>query len=115
MPVSKLVRHTAKEMAGAFFENEDTFQDGRVMRTERFRALGLTQEQFVRKYWPDFVVAARKTLAHMLMLPGVEQSDKDKIFDALLEDRGAPTDLQLAAPSILQMDYEDAKRALGMQ
>lgn len=101
---SKLVKKTAKELAGAFFGNEDTFRDGRVMRTDRFRAANISEKQFVDAYWTDFVVIARKTLAHILTLPGTTQIQKDAIFDALLEERGQLNDEQKAAPSIMRLN-----------
>lgn len=99
---TKLVKHTAKELAGAFYDGQDMFRDGRMTRTERFRIKAGSQSQFVATYWKDFVVLARRTLAQMLSDPGRSQSDKDAIYDALLEERGAYTDEQLAAPSIIQ-------------
>lgn len=104
MMVSKLVKKTAKELAGAFFDGEDMLRDGRVGRTETFRDNGLSQDQFVAEYWPDFVKMARKILAHMLNEPGRTDSERNKIYDALLEERGALTDEQLAAPSIIRLN-----------
>jgi hypothetical protein len=100
---TKLVKETAKELAGAFFDNVDVFHDGRVERTMRFRAECPDAETFVRRYWKDFVVVARKVLAHMLTEPGRSQAEKDEIYDALLKERGAKTDLDLAAPSIMRL------------
>ena len=102
--VSKLVRKTAKELAGAFYDGQDSLNDGRVGRTATFRESGMTEAQFIRKYWPDFVKAARKILAHMLTEPGRTAMERDAIYDALLEERGALTDEQLAAPSILRLN-----------
>lgn len=101
---STLVRRTAKDLAGAFFDNMDTFGDGRVERSTIFRAECPDQRTFVRTYWPDFVEIARKTLAHMLSEPGRTQGEKDAIFDALLKDRGFQTDADKAAPSIIQFN-----------
>lgn len=101
---TKLVKQTAKEMAGAFYDGQDMFRDGRMSRTERFRIKAGSQGQFVNTYWHDFVVLARKNLAQMLADPGRSQSDKDAIYDALLEERGAYTDEQMAAPSIMRLN-----------
>lgn len=102
--VSKLTKKTAKELAGAFFENEDTFADGRAIRSDRFRATEKSQEAFVARYWPDFVPLARKFLTHMLTEPGRNQAEKNQIHDALLQDRGFLTDEQLAAPSVILLN-----------
>lgn len=99
--VAKLVKKTAKELAGSFYENEDTFGDGRYLRTQRFRDEVKSQTAFVNQYWPDFVPLARKILTHMLTESGRTQGEKDQIFDALLIDRGYRTDEQLAAPSLI--------------
>lgn len=101
---SKLVKKTAKELAGAFYDGEDALRDGRVGRTTTFREAGMTQAQFIREFWPDFVKIARKTLAHILTLPGTSEAEKNQIYDALLEERGAMTDEQLAAPSIIRLN-----------
>ena len=102
--VSKLVKHTAKEMAGSFFDGQDMFHDGRVERSTLFRIKARNQREFVNTYWKDFVVLARRTLGQMLAEPGRSQTDKDVIYDALLEERGAWTDEQIAAPSILRLN-----------
>lgn len=101
---TRLVKNTAKEMAGAFYDGQDMFHDGRMSRTEKFRIKAGTQAQFVETYWRDFVVLARKTLAQMLADPGRPQADKDAIYDALLQERGAYTDEELAAPSVMRLN-----------
>jgi hypothetical protein len=102
--VSKLVKHTAKEMAGSFYDGQDMFHDGRVERSTLFRIKARNQREFVNTYWRDFVVVARQNLGKMLSEPGRSQGDKDAIYDALLEERGAWTDEQIAAPSILRLN-----------
>jgi hypothetical protein len=102
--VSKLVKHTAKEMAGAFFDGQDMFRDGRIGRSALFRIKARNQREFVNTYWKDFVVQARRTLGQMLAERGRSQSDRDAIYDALLEERGAWTDEQIAAPSIVRLN-----------
>lgn len=102
--VATLVRRTAKELAAAFYDNEDVFRDGRHMRTERFRSMVGTQREFKNEYWTDFVPLARKILAHMLNESGRPQSQKDEIYDALLKDRRFQTDTDIAAPSIMRLN-----------
>jgi len=102
---SKLVKKTAKELAGAFYQGEDALHDGRIGRTDTFRSSGISERQFVNEYWPDFVKMARKILAHMIQEPGRTDMERDEIYDALLEERGAWTDEQLAAPSIIRVSH----------
>lgn len=99
----KLVKKIAKELAGAFHDNMDVFHDGRVERTLVFRAECKNQDEFIRRYWTDFVKPARKILAHMLSEPGRTDRERDQIYDALLNERGALNDEQLAAPSIIRV------------
>lgn len=101
---SKLVKKTARELAGSFYDGQDALRDGRVGRTQTFRESGITERQFVDEYWPDFVKMARKILAHMLNEEGRPQREKDQIFDALLEERGLMNDEQKAAPSIIRLN-----------
>jgi hypothetical protein len=101
---TKLVRDTAKELAGAFFDNQDVFRDGRMNRSQLFRIKAGSQREFVRTYWKDFVPLARSILGRMLSEPGRSDTDKDRIYDALLNERGAMNDEQLAAPSILRLN-----------
>lgn len=99
----KMVKKLAKELAGAFFDNMDVFGDGRVERSMIFRAECKDQAAFIRRYWTDFVKPARKILAHMLQEPGRSDYDRNLIYDALLNERGALNDEQMAAPSIIRV------------
>lgn len=101
---SKLVKKVAKELAGAFYQGEDVLRDNRIGRTATFRSSGITEREFINAYWTDFVKMARKILAHMLTEPGRTDMERNEIYDALLEERGAMTDEQLAAPSILRLN-----------
>lgn len=101
---SKLVKNLARELAGAFYENNDVFRDGRMERSTLFRIKARSQGEFIRTYWKDFVVLARQTLGSMLNDPGRSQGDKDAIYDTLLQDRGAMTDEQRVAPSIMRLN-----------
>ena len=102
--VAMLIRKTAKELAGAFYDGQDALNDGRVGRTDKFRAFDFGHQPFVNEYWPDFVPMARKLLAHMLTEPGRAQSEKDQIYDALLRDQRVRTDEDMIAPSIMRMN-----------
>lgn len=99
---TKLVSQTAKELAGAFYDNTDVFRDGRWDRTQLFRIKAGSQKQFITTYWKDFVPLARQILTQKLSEPGRSQTDKDLIYDALLQERGVATDAERVAPSIIQ-------------
>lgn len=72
--VPKLIKHTAKEIAGAFYD---------MNRTEQFRQRAGTQRQFVRRYWTDHVPVAIDCLTGVLALPGTSEHEKLEIYDAL--------------------------------
>ncbi|UIY28708.1 hypothetical protein LZK73_18430 [Neorhizobium galegae] len=74
--VPELVRHTAKEVAGAFYD---------MNRTERFRQQAGTQRRFVRQCWKDHVQTAVDLLTSLLALPGTSDHEKAAIYDALTE------------------------------
>lgn len=101
---SRLVKDTAKGIAGAFFDGQDMFHDGRIGRSALFRIKARNQDEFVRTYWRDFVPVAREMLGKMLSDPGRSDADKDAIYDALLQERGAMTDAERVAPSIIQLN-----------
>ena len=100
--VAKIVRKIARELCGAFYDNMDVFSRGDTQRSERFRRENNNQHQFIAMNWPQFVPAARASMAMLLNEPGRKESEKEMIFDALLQDRGFATDAELAAPSIIQ-------------
>jgi hypothetical protein len=102
--VDQLIRRTAKELAGTFFDGQDALKDSRVTRTEKFRELYPDQDTFVREQWPSFVKAARTILATMLTEPGRSQRDKDQIHDALMRDHGLRADPDMVAPSIIRLN-----------
>lgn len=101
---TKLVRDVAKELAGAFYDNNDVFRDGRMERSTLFRVKAGSQREFVHTYWKDFVPLARSILGKMLNEPGRSEADKELIYDSLLRERGAMTDEQMVAPSILRLN-----------
>lgn len=72
-----LIRKTAKDLAGAFYEED---------HSERFRKMWPDVRQFIGRNWPDFVVMARTVLVDMLRRKDVSQDHKDTIFEALQED-----------------------------
>jgi hypothetical protein len=74
--VPQLIKHTAKEIAGAFYD---------MNRTERFRQQAGTQRRFVRQHWKDHVEVAVEALVGVLSLPGTSDHEKNAIYDALTE------------------------------
>lgn len=87
--VPGLIKHTAKEIAGAFYD---------MNRTEQFRQLAGTQRQFVRKYWTDHVPVAIECLTGVLAMPGTSEHEKLEIYDALtlFQARSSATTPQLS-------------------
>lgn len=72
--VPKLIKHTAQEIAGAFYD---------MHRTDQFRAQAGSQRQFVRRYWTDHIPVAIECLTGVLALPGTSEHEKEEIYDAL--------------------------------
>jgi len=102
--VHPLVKNTAREFAGAFFDNQDVFSDNRYERTEEFRIREKSQRAFVNAHWPEFVKLARKALTVLLAEPGRDESEKTQIYDALIAERGLPSDEDMVAPSIMRLN-----------
>jgi hypothetical protein len=99
-----LIKETARECAGAFFDNMDVFNDARVERTEQFRISETNQKLYINKHWPEFVKVARKALAARLGMPGLTPGEQEQIYDALVSDHGLRTDEQMVAPSIMRLN-----------
>lgn len=72
-----LLRRTAKEMAGVFYDGN---------RSAAFRALFPSQRLYVREHWPEFVKQARDTLLEMLNSPTTSEHFKRAIYDAVTGD-----------------------------
>lgn len=102
--VHPLIKQTAREFAGAFFDNLDVFNDNRYQRTEQFRISEPSQKAYINKHWPEFVKVSRKALASMLAEPGRSDGEKAQIYDALVSDRGLMTDEDMVAPSIMRVN-----------
>lgn len=104
-----LIRRTAKDIAGAFHDSE---------RSEMFRRAFPTPRDFVGGYahrrdgtilkvdpgWWHFVDMAKETLAKMLHDKSVSQHEKDRIYEALIENGIRGTDV--AAQRIIQTSLE---------
>lgn len=77
--IPQIVRATAEDMAGAFFEMNK--------RSERFRRAYPKAEMYVAFQWPRYVVPAREVLSQMLAMSDERISPfmKAQIYDALTE------------------------------
>lgn len=87
----QLIRQTAKELAGAFYEED---------HSDRFRKFWPTAKSFIGRCWPNFVTMARTLLTSMLTRNDVPQHQKDDIYDALIEDQRRAADKPSARPGI---------------
>ena len=87
--VPVLIRKTAEEIAGCFYE---------LSRTDRFRAEAGSQKQFIHRHWKDHLGNAVQSLAGLLGQPGFPEDQKLKIHDALIEfhERAKPGTPQLS-------------------
>ena len=74
--IPELIRETAKELAGAFYD---------MNRTPEFRQKAGKQRQFIKMYWKDHVELAYETLSALLGQPGTADPVKEKIYEALIE------------------------------
>lgn len=81
--VHKLVKETAMELAGAFYEVT-------AGKSNEFYAAFPNQKMFIRKEWQKFVMVARNVLGHMLGLQSTPEGQKQQIYDALINDMKLP-------------------------
>lgn len=82
----RTVRMTAKELAGAFYENEREGGENKT-KSERFRALWPDVATFQNRNWPSFVKLARELMVAQLRDKGTSEPVKMAVADALIEDR----------------------------
>jgi len=81
--VPELVKKTAQEVAGAFYD---------MNRSERFRQYAGTQDAFVAAAWKDHIQTAVDLLAQLLAMPGTSDHEREAIYDALTEFSGRSTE-----------------------
>ncbi len=78
--LDRQIRHTAKELAGVFYEENK--------RSDQFRIMWPKVRDYIRDCWPLYVPQARQALASMLRSPNVTEHLKQEIYKALTtEDR----------------------------
>lgn len=80
--VPRLIRHTAKEMAGEHFN---------ASRSPEFRAQFPKEMDYVNMNWPLFVPTVRATFSSLLGDPKISESVKRPIYEAILEDQANRT------------------------
>lgn len=78
--VPELIRKTAIEFAGEFYDGD---------RTPKFRLAGakrgLSDKAYVNRYWTNFVDIAVQVLSALLGQPGTPEDHKQKIYEAITE------------------------------
>ena len=84
--VHKLVKKTAQEMAGAFYE----WQACRRKYGDEFYKLYPSVESFMERDWPNFVRVAKECLTKQLTDGSVSEKEKMDIYEALLNDSTLP-------------------------
>lgn len=84
--VHVLVKKTAQEMAGAFYE----WQATTGKRKNEFFASYPDLNAFIKRDWPNFVRAAKECLVEQLKDPSVSEMEKADIYEALLNDSSLP-------------------------
>lgn len=84
--IHKLVKKTAQEMAGAFYEWQAT--SGK--RANDFYKNYPDIHAFVRCDWRNFVRVAKEVLTSMLTDPTVTEIEKTDIYEALINDSTLP-------------------------
>lgn len=78
----KLIAETAKEFAGAFYEE--------AAHDDMFYKFYPKQRMFIRREWHRFVETARKQLSAMLGMPTTPEWQKEEIFEALIKHSSLP-------------------------
>lgn len=82
----KLIKETAKEFAGTFYDA--------AARDNTFYKMYKTERKFVEREWGRFVPHARSIMAQMLARTDVSEHEKDQIEEALQLDRSLPQSQQ---------------------
>lgn len=74
--VPVLIRKTAEEIAGAFYEGN---------RSDQFRQNAGSQKNFIRRHWKDHIGDTIQCMAQLLSQPGFPDREKERIHDAIVE------------------------------
>lgn len=84
-----LIAKTAKEIAGAFYED--------AAKSDLFYKRHPDQKRFIEAHWPKFVADTRKILATMLGQNNLPEVAKEEILDALIKDKSIPPAFRIDA------------------
>lgn len=80
--VHKLVRKTAKELAGCYYEF--------AAHDNQFYQYYPKMQFFIDREWAKFVLVAKQTLTDCLRSSVLTEKDKADIYDALIADANLP-------------------------
>lgn len=78
-----LVRKTARELAGAFYE----FQ---AVKSEQFYKQHGNVNDFIKDNWQNFVTVSKQVLTQCLTSGNLTDAEKMDIYEALLDDATLP-------------------------
>jgi hypothetical protein len=78
-----LIRKTAKELAGAFYEYQ-------AVKSEEFYQSVPNLDQFVEQNWQNFVLVSKQVLTDCLTSGRLTDTEKQDIYEALLSDATLP-------------------------
>ncbi len=90
--VHKLIRSTAKELAGAYYEHAAS--NGK--HGDAFYKAFPSQKTFINDQWQNFVLVSKEVLTTMLANPATPEAHKQDIYHALLLDGTLPYSSQEA-------------------
>lgn len=74
--VPPVIRKTAEEIAGAFYESA---------RSDRFRKEAGAQRLFIRRHWKRHMGQAVESLSGLLGMKGIPEDQKMIIYDAITD------------------------------
>lgn len=74
--VPELIKKTAQEIAGCFYDQN---------RTDQFRAEAGSQDHFVKRHWKSHIGLAIESLAGLLGNRGIPEDQKELVHEAILE------------------------------
>ncbi len=90
--IARKADKTIREKIIASYRDKE-FYDGD--RTPRFRLAGteygLSEKAYIRRYWTHFIDPALQVLSAMLAMPGVDEKEKEAIYDAITAFHGRST------------------------
>lgn len=82
-----LIRKTARELAGAFYEYQ-------AVKSEKFYKLHGNVDDFIKGNWQNFVLVSKQVLTQCLTSGTLTETEKLDIYEALLDDATLPYSAQ---------------------